>query len=172
MRTTKKIVLCAILSALGVAFIVVFSLLDLLHFSIAYLVSIMLLFVLTEMGWKWAAMMYAVISVILLVTIGFNNFAAFSFIFLIGHMPLIWKIFEKVPKIIAWLSKLAISNALLFTAYFVFKNIVVSQTDTTLILVITLILANIVYFLGYLLYDRLVRIYAFRIRPKLEKYLK
>ena len=172
MRTTKKIVLSAILSALCVAIIVIFSLLDMLNFSIAYICSIIIFFVLNELGWKWATMMYFVVSIILLLTIGFNNFAAFSFIFYFGHMPIIWKIFTKVPKVIAWISKMAISNALLISSYFIFKSIVVSEADTPLLLVLTLVLANVVYLLGYLLYDKLLKIYMLKLREKIAKYLK
>ena len=172
MRPTKKLVLCGIFSSIGFGLIALGSLLETLNLAIAYIVSLIVLFIITELDWKYALGTYLVISTLLILILGFFNFASFSFVFYIGHMPIARYFFDKLPKLWSWVCKIVYGNILLLSSYFAFKNLLFTEAYTLPLLIAMFVLANLVYILGFLLYNSLVRIYTRRFREKIKKYLQ
>lgn len=164
MKKTKKIVICAVLSALGFGLIALFSFFETLNISVAFIVSILIWFICVELDFKWAIMTYIVVSVLCVLLLGFSNFASFCFIFYIGHYPILKVLLDKLPKAISIILKIVITNALLVSSYFLFKQIIITEPVTPVILIVLLVGANLVYIIGDRFYDVIKLLYLKKFR--------
>ena len=171
MRKTKKLALCSILSAIGVAFIVLGTFLEFIDVSVAFLVALIPLFCLAEMGIGWSLGVYAVISVLSILIVGPESFAAFCFAFFTGLWPVLKFLFEKLGKVWSWVVKILYINAMFMLAYFVFTSIL-DLPDLLWQKILYLVLGNFVFICADILYGRLLKIYFLKFRDRISKYLK
>ncbi|MBQ8403402.1 MAG: hypothetical protein IJX55_03125 [Clostridia bacterium] len=173
MRRTKKITLCAVLSALSVAVMYIGSFIEVLDISVACIASLVVLFCVEELGKKYAFAVYAAVSLLSFMLLPQKWVAAY-FAFFFGIMPITKKLFEKTGKILSWVLKVLVFNAEVFAFYFVAEKLDFFEENETALpyLLVMLVLANLVFVLVDVLYDRMYRIYKIRFQARVRKYLK
>ena len=150
MRKTNILTLCAVLSALSVALMLLGSVIEVLDLCAVMLASFCTLFIFVRFGGKYAWMLYGVTAILL-----------FG-----GYYPILRAIVAPLGRIPAFLIKLAVFNAALTGLLLLFRYLLVAA-DTSLALEIT------TYLLGnaaFVLYDyalgRVSFLILHRIRPR------
>ncbi len=177
MKQTKRISLSALCASLGVVFLYLGSVLDVLDMSAAILASFLVLFCVLELGYGYAGMTYLVISVLSLLLLP-NKSPAILFVGLFGYVPISKFFFEKKMRKIAWLPKILIFNLLFGAIVYFGASLMGFETDNALgippfvFYIVYFVLANLVYILCDILFTRLARLYFYRFRDKIRKYLK
>ena len=173
MKSTKKITLCAVLSALSVAIMYFGSLTEVFDISAACIASITVFFCVEELGKKYAFAVYSVVSVLSFIILPLKWVAAY-FTFFFGIMPVTKKTFEKTGKILSWVLKALVFNVEAFLFYFVAEKLdFFEENEKTLpYLLVLLIMANLVFVLADILYDRIYRMYQIKFQARIRKYLK
>jgi len=109
---TKKIALSAILSALGVIFLAIGSLIEVLDLSSAAIAGFVIVIAVIEFGGHYPVMMYFVISVIS-VLVAPNKYPALFFIFFGGFYPIFKAYIDRFHYIVAWVVKFSLFNIIL-----------------------------------------------------------
>jgi hypothetical protein len=173
MRKTKKISVCAMLTALGVVILYIGSVLDVLDLTVAVLASLTVLFVNTEMGSKYALAVYAGTSVLSFMLVP-NKWMALYFIMFFGLMPITKKLFEKTGKVFSWVLKILAFNAEIIAFYFIAQKFgFFAENESGLpFLLAMLVLANATFTMVDILYTRIVRLYEHKYRARIRKFLK
>ncbi len=93
-RRTKNLALASLLSALGVVFLYVGALIDVLDMTMAILASVPIVFAVIEMGGAWPWLMYAVTGILSLVLLPVKLPCVFYILFA-GFYPIIKEKLEK-----------------------------------------------------------------------------
>ena len=171
MKSSKKIALSAILSALGVVIIFLGGLIGILDISSACVVSFVLLFIYVEIGKTYAVLSYAVVSAVGFLICGQHLFAPACLTFFFGPMALTKFLFEKCGKVVSWILKLALPSAVIFTVW-LFARELLQLPQAPVWQIAYFVLAFITALLTQILYVRITRIYMFSLREKITKYLK
>ena len=129
---TKKMTLCALFAAMGVALIFLGSVIEVLDLSVAAFASFFCIFAVIELGGAYPWLLYAVTSLLAVILMPYTMGGWFYLLFF-GYYPILKEKLERLKKPIAWGLKLVILNvALLISvalAYFLFFG----QTDGNLI---------------------------------------
>ena len=177
MRKTKKLSLASLCAALGVVFLSLGVLLEVLDMTAALTASFVVLFCLLEMGFGWALAVYAVISVLSLILIPGAS-AAWTFLLLFGYMPISKFGFERLCKKIAWIPKLVLFNALYAVMIFLLGELLGFTVENAFgippvaVYIAFFAIGNLLYIVCDILYGRLAMIYIVRFRHRFSKYLK
>ncbi len=167
----------ALLAALGVICLALGSLLDILDMSAAILASVLVLFCTVELGTGYAVMVYGTVSFLSLLILP-NRSAALLFVCLFGYMPIVKFAFERIMGRFAWIPKLLIYNLLFTALVFLGAELVGFTADNVwsippaVIYIAYFVLANVVFVTCDILFARLLRVYFYRWRDKIRKYLK
>lgn len=165
MKNTKKLAFASLLSALGVAFMYVGALFEVLDMSTAAIASICVLLVLTELGGRYAWLTYAVTGVLSLLLLP-QKFAAVLFVGFLGFYPMAKAFFER--KFRGWrclVLKILLLNVCTSLMLLAVRYV---MTEALWFEIMTLILANIVFVVYDVALTRLLRAYVFVWRKKLK----
>jgi len=181
MSKTKKIAICAMMSALGASIMYVGSLFGVFDISAACISSFIVLFVLIELGTRYSLCVYAVTSVLSFIVVT-DKLSAYFYILFFGLMPITKRAFEtlgaKVGMTLSYIAKIATFNVeLLIFGYFTKEIFLDIGTGTELIgedllIAVYFVLANVIFILADILYGTCTRIYFFRFRKRIEKFLR
>jgi hypothetical protein len=109
MKSAKRVALSAILCTLGVLFLYIGSVLEILDLTMGALASVIVIFSVIEMGGKSPYLIYAVTSVLSMLLLP-NKFPAFLYLVFAGIYPILKEKFERLHFIIAWILKLSVFN--------------------------------------------------------------
>ena len=153
MKKTKKLEFSSLMAALGVAFMYVGALVEVLDMSTAAIASICVTLVLTELGGRHAWLTYAVTGVLSLLLLP-QKFAAVLFVGFLGFYPMAKSFFER--KFRGW--RCLVLKILLLNV----------MTEALWFEIMTLILANIVFVVYDVALTRLLRAYVLVWRKKLK----
>ena len=170
MKSTKKIALCGILSALGTIILFIGGLLGVLDISAACIASFIVLFCSAELGIGYGFAAYIVISVLSFLICGNNLFAPICFAGLFGPMAATKFIFDKAGKVLGMLLKIVLPLALL-TVGFVFFSELLELPESKWLEIAYFALSATVALLTQKLYTVMTRIYFFRWRDQIKKLL-
>jgi hypothetical protein len=177
MKQTKKLTICALCGALGVIFLYLGVILNMLDMSAAVLASLLFLFCVLELGYGYGFAVYVMISVLGFIVLPSVS-PAVMFLGLFGYVPITKFGFERIFKKFSWVPKLILHNGVFALFFFLFGKFLGFTTENnfgipaSVIVVIYFVLANALFFLCDVLYARLVRIYLKKYREKIWKYLK
>ena len=173
-NTTRKIALSAILSALGVVFLTIGSLIDVLDLSSAAIAGFVIVIGVIELQGYYPFMMYFVISILSILLLP-NKFPALFFIFFGGFYPIFKAYMERFHYIIAWTVKFSMFNFFLVLIMLAFKILTekgflppLDDGNFNNFLVNFKIIVFIVANFTFLLYDiamsRIINLYIIKIR--------
>ena len=178
MRKTKKLALASLCAALGVVFLSVGALLEVLDMSTALLASFLVLFCLMEMGYRYAFAVFTVTATLSLILMPQMS-APWMFLLLFGYMPISKFGFEKLcGKVLSWIPKLILFNALYAAVIFLLGALLGFTTENPFgippyaIYIAFFAVGDLVYVICDILYGRLARLYMFKYRERFAKHLK
>jgi len=172
MKRTKKLTLCAILSALAVVLLWLGKLLDVLDLSAAALASFFVVFLFMELGLFWAVMHWGVTAALALIVASGSGAPLFYAVF--GLYPVLKAYLERMPRIAEWVLKLIVCNVTL-AAYILLAKYVFLLSDTALSgkwLWVFILLANVVFVLYDIALSRLITFYSLRLRRHFLRFLR
>jgi hypothetical protein len=177
MRKTKKLALASLCAALGVVFLSVGALLEVLDMSTALLASFLVLFCLMEMGYRYAFAVFTVtaaLSIILLPQMS----APWMFLLLFGYMPISKFGFERICAKIAWIPKLILFNAVYAGMIFFLGELLGFTAENSfgihpnIVYIAFFAVGNLMYVVCDIFYGRVSRLYLFKIRDRFLRFLK
>ena len=177
MKNTKKIAIASLCGSLGVIFLYLGVILNVLDMTAALLSSVLVLFCVLELGYGYAFAVYAIISVLSLLLLP-NPSPAWMFIALFGYIPIMKFLLEKYLKKLAWIPKLALFNLLFAAVIFLGGEVLGFSTENQFgisakgVYIAFFIVGNFLYVMCDILYGRLTLLYFLRFRDKIKKYLK
>jgi hypothetical protein len=185
-QKTKKLTIGAILSALGVAMLLVGAMIEVMDLSMAALASFFCIFAVIELGGVYPWLIYAVTSVLSLILMPFGMGGWFYLLFF-GYYPILKEKLERKKRTISWLLKIVLFNTALaigvVAAYFLFFGNTAGGIEQAFFLIfggedvgkamaiITYLLANVVFVVYDIALTRLITYYFVKIRKKF-KFLK
>ncbi len=183
---SRRLAICAMLSALGVVFIALGGLIEIMDLTAAAAASLVLLPILLTYGPRYAVMSYAVTGILGAILMP-QSMASWVFLGLVGYYPIIKRGLDRLPKVLGYLIKLLLIAAVmilyLVLFYFVFMqgsgsfvdafNRGFGEPDGAAWLPWALIILSVFTFLIFdLLIDRLLIIYRIKWQRRVEKWMK
>ncbi len=177
MKNTKKIAIASLCGSLGVIFLYLGVILNVLDMTAALLASMLVLFCVVELGYGYAFGVYTVISVLSLLLLP-NPSPAWMFIAIFGYIPITKFSLEKHLKKLAWIFKTLLFNLAFAAVIFLGGELLGFMTENQYgisasgVYIAFFLLGNFLYVMCDILYGKLVKLYFFRFRDKIKKYLK
>ena len=172
-RKTRNTVLCAVIRALGVTVLMLGSIVDVLDLTAGALAGMLGIFTVLEVGSYWPWMTYGVTSVLSLLLLP-NKFPAIIYV-LTGFYPALKQKLERLPRVIAWVLKLLICNAVLTAAIFITSKLflavdlmLIPGLDPALNYIILYAAGNLVFVLYDIAMSRFITYYIFVLRDRLR----
>ncbi len=169
---TRSIALGAMLTSLGVLFIYLGAVTDILDLSLCALASLILVFALIEFGQSYAYMIYFATSVLSFLVVP-NKFSAMLYLFC-GLYSIVKSNIERLGTVISWVLKLAYVNAGIALSLLAAKFIFMLPDDGLMMNIGFAVLGNIALVLYDIAITRLITayIYVFRRKLGIDKYIK
>lgn len=161
------------LTALGVVILYIGSVAEIMDLTVSLIASVGVLFVVTELGGKYAFAVYVGTSVLSFLLVP-NKWISVYFTMFFGIMPITKRIFEKTGKVFSWVLKVAAFNAEIVAFYFIARELdFFAEAETGLpYLLVMLALANVTFVLADIAYTLLLREYERKYRARIRKLLK
>lgn len=118
MKKGAKTALGAIVGALSVSLMFSAALLPMFTYAVPAAAAVLLIPVVIEAGKKWAAGVYAAVSMLGVLTVP-DKEAALMYAFFFGYYPIIKAFLEqKLPSVACWAVKIVLFNVSVTAAYF------------------------------------------------------
>ena len=170
-KRTRRLAICAILSAIGVILLYLGAIIEVLDLSVVVIASLVCILAVLEMGGAWPWMVYGVISILSLVLLPQKSPAAIFLIFG-GYYPILKAYYERLPQLVSWLLKFVNFNAALAAVLFLSKKILMlpdlALLDHPLGIAVTLMVGNVVFLLYDIALTRMITAYLRIYREKLR----
>lgn len=171
---TSKISLCAIVSALAVALMLVSRLFTVADYSITALCGLLMGVIVIECGTKWALASY--VATALLAVLIAPGECSILFVAFFGYYPVVKVLLDKMQLVLGWILKLALFNAVIVSLLYLVELLAVPLDDIeflnpVLSIVLVLVLSNIVFVLYDILFGRLMLMYMNKIHSRIYKFL-
>lgn len=168
--STKKLTVCAMLSALGVVLLIAGSFIEVLDISMAVVASLFCVIAVIEYGGSAPWLIYAVTAILSLLLLPQKTPAIFYSIFF-GFYPILKERFEKKSKMTSWIFKEIVFNICLVILAFVSLKML-TLGENALINVYTvsagIALAEAVFVLYDIALTRLITYYVINLRHRLK----
>ena len=178
-KNTKKIALSAILSAVGVVFLLIGSFLQVLDLSAAALAGFVVVLAVIEIRGKYPVLIYFSISLISLLILPYKLPAVF-FIAFGGVYPLMKAQFERRHPAVSWVLKFSMFNSILwlliFFVRFLISRELINPGENLDFLknfqIIVFLVANFTFLLYDIAMTKIINLYIIKVRKllKLENY--
>lgn len=170
----SRLALCGVLAGLALAILFLGGVIPFAAITCPVMASLVLIPVYCECGRKWGWSWYLAVGVLALLLVS-DREASILFVFL-GYYPMLKKYFERLPlRWLKWLAKLLYVNAAILCAYtlmiYVFGLTALGEelkATGTVLLIATMLLANVSFVLYDVLIGRLEIFWFVRLRPKLK----
>ena len=185
-HSSRRMAMCAVLCAVAVVILGLGTLIEIFDLTAAALAALILLPVLLCYGRSYAWLSYAVTAALGVILMP-QSFAAWSFAGLVGYYPIIKQRLDHLPRLLGWALKLLLLTAILclyvLLVYFmvlggeggIFDSFMAAFGDTggTPVLAwVAVGLSVLTFVLFDLLIDRLLILYRFRWKKRVEKWMK
>lgn len=177
MKKTKKIALAAVLASLIFLILLLGALVGFVDGSSALAASVVILFCVVELGYKVAMGTFGAVAILALLLLP-NKAPAILFAAVFGYLPMTKFFFEKVFRRFSWIPKLILFNAVSLAVGLLFFELFGLTTSNpfgispTVMKLLYLLLANVIFVLTDIFYTSLVLLYLRKYRDKIRKYLK
>jgi hypothetical protein len=184
---TKRLAVASVLSALGVVILELGAIIEVFDISAAIAASFLILPILLEWGGMYPPLVFAVTGTLALVIIP-SNFAAWMYVGFLGYYPMLKLQYEKLKRPISSILKFLTMNvaiaAYALVLWFVTLGGTGSLTDlftqgfgggesiSVTLGWIMLALLEIIFIVYDFLLTRLIIIYNYRWRQKIQKFLR
>lgn len=170
MRKSKKTALCALLVSVSVILMLLGSVSGVLDMTTAAVAAFVVIFCVIEFGLGYGFAVYGATSLLSVLLLP-EKTAAWCYLLFFGLHVLLIPILERLGKTASFLIRLVIMNGTLAILYFFFEKLL-ELPEAAALKIVFAVMANLIFVLSDRLYRILIRLYFYRIRPKIEKYLK
>lgn len=164
-QRTKRLAVCAMLSALGVVMLGIGSVISVMDISMAVIASLFCIFAVIEYGGAAPWLVFLVTGVLSLLLP--QKAPAMMYLLFFGYYPIIKEKLEKRPKAVAWVLKEVIFQialvGMLLLYHFVFMA---SGTVPWTMYLILAVIAEIVFPIYDFALTRLITLYIYRLRKR------
>lgn len=167
MKKTKKMTICALMSALGVVILYLASLFSTIDLSVSLLAAFIVLIVLWELGLRAALSVYAVTSIISILLLP-QKFIAFMYLFFCGIYPIIRVYIMRLGKIFAPIIKLLYFGGALTVVVLASKFLFTAEVYEGYMLLFFYIVCFVAFILCDMLIGKLALLYNIRLRKLLH----
>lgn len=166
---TKRLSMCAMLSALGVVVLYLGSIIEVIDISMAVIASLFAIFAVIEYGAGYAWSIYAITGILSAVLLP-NKFPALMYLLFFGFYPIIKEKIEKLrSKIAQWALKELLFNVCLILLMVLGNYILMIDMKAWFAIeVVFFALANGTFVIYDIALTRLISLYIFRLRIKLR----
>ena len=174
MRSTKKVTLSAMATALSAVFLTVGALWEVMDFSLCAFASLLVVFVYIEIGSPYTWLVWLCTSLISFIS--FSGSAVWVEYFAVfGIYPILKAYIERTPRALWWILKLVYINAVTVAAIFCIEFLIGNSffgTDVPMLKVLTYVLVNVAFVAYDLFLTVLIRLYMTKYRHRFRKFLK
>lgn len=166
----KRIVVCGALCALAVIILYLGALIEVLDLSMGAIASLVIVLIVIEMGYSFAWVSYAAISVLSVILLP-QKLPAIMFAAFMGFYPIIKSYVEKLnSSAIRWCLKLIVANAAFFAMFFIIKYFMPDQLESDAMMLTLYVLANGAFVLYDYAVSKLITAYFYKLRERLRIY--
>ena len=160
------------LAALGVIFLCLGALIEVLDISMAVIASFCVIIAVIEYGKGAPWMVYAAISVLSFLLIP-TNLAVMFFALFFGFYPIIKEMLERKPKVLRWVLKELIFNvclAIIITLYLLlfFQGLTFEKIPLPWLIVAAVLLCEVVFVIYDIALTRIITFYVLKLRHRLK----
>lgn len=174
MKKTKKLTLSAILVAMGVVFMLLGSVVEVMDLSICAAASLIVVFVYLEIGPSYATGVYLATSVIGFIILP-AKLMAVEYFLVFGIYPLLKAFVEKLPRW-SWIAlKLIFINLviwLLFAVCELLLGVPFFEGDNLFLKTLFYLFMNLTFIVYDIFITVMVRFYYDKIRPRIKSLLR
>ena len=163
---TKKVALCAMLSALGVVVLYLGSLIEVIDISMAVIASLFAVVAVIEYGHLAPWAVYAATGILSAVLLP-SKLPAVMYIVFFGFYPIVKEKIEKIRyRFVGWIVKEIVFNVCLISLMLIAKWFMLDPEGMLVFEVIFFGLANVTFVLYDIALTRLISVYIFRLIRK------
>lgn len=160
------------LVALGVIFLGIGSLLEVLDISMAVIASLCVIIAVIEYGKSAPWLVYAATSVLSFILLIHNPLPAIFFSLFFGFYPILKEKLERKPKVISWLLKEIIFNvclaAILLIYFLLFTPTSSYNIPLPWLIVLAILLCEAVFILYDIALTRMITFYVIKLRHRFK----
>ena len=174
MKTTKKVTLSAMLTALGTALMLLGSMIEVLDLSVCAVASLIVVFVYLELGSPYTWLVWLCTS-LCTALIYFGSVVWVEYFLVFGIYPLLKAYIERLPRPIWWPIKLAFINAVIWALFAVCEllfGVNFFGEDALFMKAIVYLLMNVAFVAYDMFITVMVRLYFEKIRHRFRRFLK
>ena len=166
-KKSKKLAVCAILSALGVVLMYLGAMVEILDISIACIVSMFTVIVVIEIGGVYSWLLFAVTGTLSMLLLP-QKFGSIIYVFIAGYYPMIKCLVERIGKRwLGWVFKLLFFNAAVGAMIFAWVLLFAPVGLTKAYVVSFFLLGNVTFVAFDVALSMLIRLYFFKYRKLL-----
>ena len=171
MKKTNELTLSAILTALGVIFLLFGRLVPSLDITAILFASMPIVFAMLELRRIWPYLIYFATSALAMML--FFSFVSLEYILFGGVYPIAKYYFEKLPRRLAPIPTLLFFNLVAVGALWLGKKLFGTELSASRELLIPIwLLANLTFLIYDYLMTQLIVRYFLQIRPRIRRFLK
>ena len=163
MKKSKKIALCAILSAFSVLMLFIGAVIDVLSMTMTAVASLFIVVVMIEIGPPYPWLSWGVTSALSMILLP-NKLPAILYLLFGGLYPILKAQFERLHYVVAWILKLSFINTALLLTVTATKYIFYLNDSSIDFTVPFLLLGNAALILYYIALSKLILLYIVKIR--------
>ncbi len=167
--STKKLTVCAMLAALGVALMWIGSMIEVLDLAIAALASLFCIIAVIEYGKSTPWFVFFVTGILALILLP-QKTPAVMYLLFFGYYPMVKELAEKRSRGVCWLIKEGIFQVALTVILLVSHLTLTTASLVSMIwfYLIVVILAEVTFLLYDFALTRLISLYIYQIRKRLR----
>lgn len=163
---TKKVALCAMLSALGVVVLYLGAIVEVIDISMAVIASLFAVAAVIECGGLFPWAVYGVTGILSVVLLP-SKLPAVMYLLFFGFYPIIKEKIERIKnRVVMWTVKEIVFNICLLLLMLIAKWFMLDPEGLLVFEVIFFCLANVTFVLYDIALTRLISLYIFKIRKK------
>lgn len=170
-RKTKRIALCAMLTALGVVLLAAGSIFQTLDLTMAALASLCVVFAMIELGGREALFIYLATSLLAILIVPQKLIAA-EYALFAGLYPLIKSFAERLRTVLSWGVKLLFANLSLTVIILVSKLLFSLPVEGGWLIALTYLLVNVTIIVFDIALTRLISFYYTRLQSRFASLFK
>lgn len=163
MKKSKKIALCAILSAFSVLALFAGAVIDVLSMTMTAIASLFIVVVMIEVGNPYPYLVWGVTSALSMILLP-NKLPAILYLLFGGIYPILKAQFERLHYVVSWILKLSLINTALLLIVTATKYIFYLNDSSIDFTVPFLVLGNVALVLYDIALSKIILLYIVKIR--------
>lgn len=166
----KKIVVAGVLAALSVIILYLGCAIEVLDLTMSAIVSLLVVVIVIEMGYKYAWMTYIATSILSIILLPQKSPAIFYACFM-GFYPIIKSYLERINSaLVRWIIKLVVGNAALALMFILMSLFLPDEFEGGWLMLVTYLLGIIAFLMYDVALSKLITLYFVRIRDRIKIY--